>query len=166
MSTDTVHVIVSIWAQIRRIISPDLFQTNWAITFPRSCSSNDYFLCVWRRTWGQCRWSKGLIPTRPNPARLKYRQSGEADMSEGLQAEGWPPERPGHTRKNIKRDEILQPYYSQGKLIFISNVCLRKTLTETYSFHHKSSPKSCINMKNAYTKQTQQCQTSPKDDTY
>lgn len=72
--------------------TPCLSQTNWAITFPQSSSSNDYFLCVflarlWRRAVQQCRWSKGLIPTRHNPTRLKYRQSGAADMPWRLQAQ-------------------------------------------------------------------------------
>lgn len=72
---------------------------------PKSSSSDDYFLCVWRRTSGQHRWSKKLIPTRHNPGRLKYHQSRVADMSEGLQAERWPTERSGHTTNRTRRDE-------------------------------------------------------------
>lgn len=88
-------------------------QTNWAITFSQSSSSKNYFPCVWRRACRQCRWSKGLIPTRHNPTRLKYRQSGVADMSWGLQAE----EGPGHDEKRIKTDEQLEklhPSFSQA----------------------------------------------------
>lgn len=30
---------------------------------------------VRRRVWGQCRWSEELIPTRHNPAKLKYHEN-------------------------------------------------------------------------------------------
>lgn len=36
---------------------------------------------VWRGVWGQHRWSKGLIPNRNNPVRLKYQDSGVTDTS-------------------------------------------------------------------------------------
>lgn len=97
---------------------------------PKSSSSNDYFLCVWRRTSGQHRWSKKLIPTRHNPRRLKYHQSRAADMSEGLQAERWPTERSGHTTNRTRRDEDDQ-LCSHTWLIY---VCGRQ-----WHFYHKSS---------------------------
>lgn len=93
-----------------------------------------------RRVWGQCRWSKGLIPTRHNPAGLKYHKPREADTSEVLQAPGWPPATPDAWWKSEAK---AAAFFSQAEPTLVSNMRVwnKKSLHKT-----ETTPNHAINV--------------------